>query len=122
MSSLVKIAKDRSSIKKAGDRLESLHPFHFLSTIFTDEEMKSSIHAMKSRGWIWSDFFEGINTSMSEEERNNNILPFVDDFAAHVGIDPSLILPSLQSGNYKAFVNILLDKIPRSKNSGRYYM
>lgn len=122
MASLVKIAKERSSLKKAGDRLELIHPFHFVGAIFTDEEMKSSIHALKSRGWVWSDFFEGINSSMTEESKNNNILPFMHDFAARVGIDVNLIAPSLEAGNWKEFVNVLLDKVPRNKNNNRYQM
>lgn len=122
MASLVKIAKERSSLKKAGDRLELIHPFHFVGTIFADEEMKSSIHALKSRGWVWGDFFEGINSSMTEEARNNNILPYMNDFAERLGIDVSLIAPSLEAGNWKEFVNILIEKVPRSKNSNRYQM
>ncbi len=122
MASLVKIAKERSSLKKAGDRLELIHPFHFVGTIFMDEQMKCSIHALKSRGWVWSDFFEGINSSMTEESKNNNILPFMHDFAARVGIDVNLISPSLEAGNWKEFVNVLLDKIPRNENNNRYQM
>lgn len=122
MASLVKIAKERSALKKAGDRLELVHPFHFVAAIFMDEEMKSSVHALKSRGWIWGDFFEGINSSMTDEQKNNNIQPFIHDFASRVGIDPSLIIPSLEAGNWKEFVNILIDKIPRNKDNNRYQM
>lgn len=121
-ASLVKIAKERSSLKKAGDRLDQIHPLHFVAAIFSDEEMKSSIQALKNRGWIWSDFFEGINKSMTEEHKNHNVLPYVDDFAARLNLSSSLILPALESGNWKEFVNILIEKVPRSKNTNRYQM
>lgn len=121
-ASLVKIAKERTSLKKAGDRLDQIHPLHFVAAIFSDEEMKSSVQAMKSRGWIWSDFFEGINKSMTEEHRNHNVLPYAEDFAARLNLSVSLILPALESGNWREFVNILIDKVPRSKNTNRYQM
>lgn len=122
-ASLVKIAKERSSLKRAGDRLESVHPFHFLGTIFSDDKMKASLQAIKNRGgWVWSGFFDGIQTSLSEEQKNQNLLPYVNDFAATIGLSPEEITPVVQNGNWKILVNTLIDKVPRSGNTKRYNM
>lgn len=122
-SSLPGIATSKSSLKKAGDRIEHLHPLRFLMTIFTDEELKSNIHAIKGRGWIWDKFFEGLEGSLKDESKKDNIkIEFIKDFANIVGINVDLILPTIQEKRWKEFVNILIDVIPRSGNPGRYDM
>ncbi len=122
MSSLAKIAKERSSLKKAGSRIDNVHPFRFLAGIFTDEEMKTSLHAMKNRGWVWGGFFDGIESSLTEESKKNNLIDYVADFARILNIDPAWISSSVAQGNWKELVNTLLDRIPRSKNNDRYKM
>lgn len=122
MASLAKIAKERSSLKKAGDRIDNIHPFHFLSGIFLDEEMKTSVHALRNRGWVWGGFYEGISTSLEEESKKNNLEQFIPDFANKLKLDPALISSAVAQENWKELVNILIDKIPRSKNNDRYRM
>lgn len=121
--SLISIGTSRSSLKKAGERIDYLHPFRFLMAIFTDEELKAGAHAIRDRGgWTWDGFTDGIIGSLKEESARNNVLEFVPDFAHKVKIDSSLILPLLEKGKWQEFVNILIDKIPRSINPNRYDM
>jgi hypothetical protein len=122
-SSLAGIASSKSSLKKAGDRIDHLHPLRFLMTIFTDEELKADISAIRSRGWIWDKFFDGLEGSLKDESKRDNIRPeFIEDFANTVGINPGLIQPAIQEKRWKALVNILIDAIPRTGNPGRYNM
>lgn len=123
MASLVKIAKERSSLKKAGDRIASVHPLNFLKVIFTDEEMKVSVHAIQGRGWVRDDFFNGFKTSFDEEaDRGNVTADMINDFSSKVGIDPNLILPLAQEREWKQLINTLIDKIPRKTETDRYDM
>lgn len=122
-ASLLKIAKEKSSLKRAGDRIDSVHPFNFLRTIFTDEEMKASAHAIQGRSLIRDDFFNGFKTSFEEEADKGNVTQEMTiDFASKVGIDPALILPLVQSRQWKQIVETLIDKIPRNTETGRYDM
>ncbi len=121
--SLISIGTAKSSLKKAGDRIDHLHPLRFLMTVFTDERLKAGIHAIRDRGgWIWSGFIDGLVGSLNEEGGRKNLLQFVPDFASKVKIDPELILPALQQGKWSDFVNILIDKIPRETDPNRYDM
>lgn len=123
MSSLVKIAKEKSSLKKAGERITNVHPFIFLKTIFTDEEMKVSVHAIQGRSWVRDDFFNGFKESFDEEAEKNNISnDMVIDFSSKVGIDPNLIMPFVQEKQWKQLINTLIDKIPRKTETDRYDM
>jgi hypothetical protein len=120
-SSLAKLGTSKSSLKKVGDRIDHLHPLRFLTIIFTDEELKADIRVIRTRSWVWDTFFEGLADSLQEESKNNNILPeYIEDFSKNVGIDPNLITPSIQARKWKELVNILIDKVPRSGDPGRY--
>ena len=121
--SLISIGSSKSSLQKAGDRIEHIHPFRFLMTIFADEKLKAGVHAIRGRiGWISDGFFDGITGSLKEEAARDNLLQFVPEFAGQVNIEPSLILPSLEKGKWTEFVNILIDKIPRAIDPNRYDM
>lgn len=122
MASLTKIAKEKSSLKKAGSRINHVHPFRFLSTVFTNEELKVSMHAVRDRGWIWGDFFDGLKESLNEEMKRGNLLQFTHDFANNVRIDLSVIYQSVSDSDWKQFIDILIDKIPREGNVDRYNM
>lgn len=122
-SSLPSLATSKSSLKKAGDRIDHLHPLRFLMTIFTDEELKANISAIRSRGWVWDKFYSGLEGSLKEEARKNNMNnEFVVDFANIIGINVSLIQPAIQEKRWKEFVNLLIDSVPRTGNPTRYDM
>lgn len=121
--SLFGVGKERSSLNKAGDRIDHLHPFRFLMTIFTDEELKAGAASIRDRGGlVGGGFFDGITGSLKKEASQNNLLQFTADFAKKVKIDEDLISPSLEKGKWKEFVNILIDKIPREIDPNRYNM
>jgi hypothetical protein len=121
--SLGAIALAKSSLKRAGDRIDPVHPLKFLSCVFTDEKLKAAVHNLKDRTlWIWSDFFNGLKGSLDEEAARNNINSYIDDFAAAVDLDPSVIAPAIQAKKWKEFLDILILEIPRSSNYQRYNM
>lgn len=123
MGSLTKIATSRASLKKAGKRIDHLHPFNFLLTIFLDEEMKASVHAMRARTWIWDEFFSGVKGSFNEEYARGNVTQEqIDDFAHQLHISPALITPAIKKQDWNQLVKILLKTIPRNTEVDRYDM
>ncbi len=122
--SLVSLASSKSSLKKAGDRIEKVHPLNFLMVIFSDEELKAGIHAIRGRtSWIWDEFMGGVNSSMKEESAKDNLkLEFINDFAQKVGIQTAVILPSIQNGKWEELVDTLINTIPRKNDPNRYNM
>ena len=122
-NSWASILGSKPALDKAGDRIDHLHPLRFLMTIFTDEELKADISAVKSKKIIWKKFFSGLEESLKQESQRNNMRPeYITDFANTVGINVNLINPSIKDKNWKEFVNILIDKIPRTGNPTRYDM
>lgn len=123
-SSIPSLAVHKPALKRAGDRIDHLHPLRFLMTVFTDEELKVNISAIRSRGgWVWNKFYDGLEGSLKEEARKNNMSDeFVVDFTNTIGINASLIQPAIHGKRWKEFVNTLIDAVPRSGNPTRYDM
>lgn len=121
--SLISIGSSTSSLNKAGDRINHLHPFNFLLCIFSDEELKCGAHAIRDRSGMVSDrFFAGITTTLQEEHQHQNLSPYIADFAKKLNLDVNLITPVLNSCQWKGFVELLIDTIPRKNNPSRYNM
>lgn len=119
-SSLPKIKGAEPSLKKAGDRIDAVHPLQFLLTIFLDEELKVALRNLKGRTWVWSDFLTGLTDTLSEENGKNNILPYLNHFASTLNIDVNAISQFQTNGRWEKFVTTLITIVPRAGNSGRY--
>lgn len=119
-SSLPKIKSAEASLKKAGERIDHLHPFYFLSCIFTNEELKVCVRNLQGRAWVWKNFLTGTLDSLSEESARNNLLPYVHDFASKVKVDVNIILPIIQAERWERLVNTLIDEVPREGEPNRY--
>ncbi len=121
--SLISIGTSKSSLKAAGDRINLVHPFRFLMTVFTDEELKAGIRAIRDRGgWVWSGFIDGIVESLGEESAKGNLLSFVDDFAGRLHLSEESITLKLQQKDWSGLVNFLIDTVPRQIDPNRYNM
>lgn len=121
-SSLISIAKAKSSLERAGKEVEHVHPLQFLAYIFSTEKLKAAVHNMRSRSWVWGRFFKGLKTGLDEEASRQNVLPYIRDFSSRIGIDAKILFPLAEKKQWKDFVEALLSEVPRSGNSGRYDM
>lgn len=122
--SLKKLLTEKSALKKAGSRVDHVHPLRFIGCIFSDEEMKVGILQVKERGgWVAKEFFNGMYESLTTESGLQNLkVEYINDFANSLSIDPNLIIKPIQDKNWKGFINILIEVIPRSGNPNRYDM
>lgn len=121
--SLFSIGKKRPDLKKAGGRIEHVHPFRFLMTVFQDEELKCGIAAIRDQiCWVKNGFFDGLIGSLKEENSRNNLMPYVDDFSTSVKVPSKNIESLLKNGAYQEFIDYLIDNIPRQNDPNRYNM
>jgi hypothetical protein len=136
--SILGIGKERKELQRRGDKLEWLHPLQFLEIIFTDEKNKAGFEKINTRkehlSWLGINvkegFYAGIIRGMQDEYENDNLLPWVDDFATTLGVNnkvkKALIEKIEEKGKdkdkkWKEFVYILMDALPR-KGNDRYDM
>ena len=122
-SSLKKLLTLKSSLKKAGTRVDHVHPFKFISCIFLDEELKVSFLQIKERGgWVGKEFFSGMYDSLTEEAKLDNLDKYIADFANQLHIDPALISKAIGDRDWKELINNLINALPRKGNPNRYDM
>lgn len=122
-ASWTELWSESSKLDKAGGRVALVHPLRFLLCIFTDEEMKAGIHAMRNRGKVWPEFASEMFESLQAEANVNNVTEkMVKHFAETTQINAALIWPLVQAHDWAKFVDKLLEIIPRSGNPGHYDM
>lgn len=123
-SSLKKIWDAESSLKKAGDRVDRVHPLKFLSTILNHEETKVGLLQIKERGGVVAKkFFNGLYDGLSVESNLNNLKPeYIEDFARSLKINSASIVGPITSKNWKELINVLVELLPRNGKQNRYDM
>lgn len=120
MSPYSTITKSESALKKAGDRIDHIHPLRFLLCIFQDDVMKASIAAMQNR-WVWGKFISGLKGHLEEEANRENLkIEYIHDLAGQLGIHPDLLYPSIVNHSWEQFVTLLIKYVPRNENANRY--
>lgn len=121
--SLVKLASKKSSLSKIGDQLEYLHPLLFLKHVFSNDELIVSIHNIKGRSWVWSEFIDPILDSLDKEMKLGNLTQDqILDMSVAIHLDPLFISEPIQSRNWSGLINNLLSFVQRSGDAKRYDM
>ncbi len=122
MSNVAKIGLARSELQKTKPRIKHVHPLNFLAVIFTDDKLIVSMRNLEDKTWVWKTFIGELVDSLTEEAATNNVLPFADDFARRIGVNPSLFMPTMQAEQWEKFVRVLIHGVPRQGQTGRYDM
>lgn len=123
MASVTKIAKNKSSLKNAGNRVNNVHPLRFLQTVFQDERMKASMQALIKRSLMWDEFISGLKKSLQEEMTKDNLkVEYVQDFAVSLNLSFDQLYPYIQQERWEPFVKALIQLMPRNDDADRYDM
>jgi hypothetical protein len=102
---------EKKELNRAGDRVSHVHPLRFLLYIFSDGQLKTAVKKIK--GLPWNRFVSGMAGSLDKAAARNSIKEeYVADFSKTVGVDPSILAPSLQSRHWEEFINIVRNHLP----------
>lgn len=80
-----------------GSKIEDLHPFAFVASIYHDPECRDRIVSAFQDSWKKSQFLKGLRRASEREAAKGNLLPHVDALARSVGRDPKIIASFLQN-------------------------
>lgn len=119
-NSVINIMFSKSSLERAGDRIDPVHPLQFLLCVFSNEEMKAGVHNIRGRSLLWKDFYNGLSESLQNESMENNLEPYIADFAKKLHLNPALLTSSLHRRNWNEFLDVLFIHIPRNPERNRY--
>ena len=113
-----------SSLNKAGDRIDNVHPLRFLECIFTNEECKAGIaNIQKSGGFVAKKFNSGLFNTLTEEANAGNIpRSYVAGLASALSLDVKVLLPFFKNNNWQGLVNTLIAKVPRDSRANMFDM
>jgi hypothetical protein len=118
---LPKLPFYKGSLEAAGEKVDHLHPLQFMQVVFTDERLKAAMRNLVKRDWVFDSFMDDMGKSLEKERVSGTISSEqIQAFAEAVSVDVELIQPSAESGKWKEFVVILVDKVPRKGDHGRY--
>lgn len=111
--SVMSLTKSQSEIVKASQLLRGLHPLRFLSTVLNDENLRKEMIKLRNhrQSWtqsmIWSRFLSDYSSKLNNQADSNNLLCYIDQFAADIKVDKSKLLPLIAQKNWEEFFNIL---------------
>lgn len=111
---VLKAAQLMAAGAKIENRPEPIHPFRFLWTIFSQQDLKQDLNKVMA-GWVTrSGFMRGVNRGMSREMEKGNIDRYIADFAASLKVDAKELRPLIQEGapkkDWRKLVDHLLEK------------
>ncbi len=110
-ASLFDLPRLRPQLDEAGVRVEHLHPLKFLTTIFSDEEIKRSMVLMSQRLLVYNRFMRNLKDNLNHEAKNENItIVQVRDFTKKVGVPITAVKPHFQKRDWIEFVEVLIKR------------
>lgn len=123
-TSMPRLMGQKGALKKAGDRIDHVHPLRFLEVLFSTEEMKAYAQAVRGRTFfIWGEFFGGLKNSLQEESLRGNITDAqIAAFSKNVGVKPSSIEGLIKNRQWQQLYDTLLKQIPRKGNTKKFNM
>lgn len=101
------IGKD---LRRRGDAIKHLHPFTFLTVIFSDNELKKHVRTVINKMFVGDEFLKGIQENMQRELDKKNIEPHIENFAQKVQVSADAVRPLIQNREWKQLLEHLIAK------------
>lgn len=95
-------------LKSIGAQINHVHPLKFLSSIFSNPEIKSLMGNIRDDGFKWSGLIDGLGPSLTREAIKGKLDLYLNDFAYEIGLSATEIHPYFQSRDWDSFVRFLI--------------
>ena len=93
---ILTIAANRGHIQHLGSQVIHVHPFKFLTTIFSNPRLKGCMPAIFSRYFTRQGFMDGLAPSFEREVIKGKVELFINDFAAELSLSADAVRPYIQ--------------------------
>lgn len=119
---LINIARSKAELENAGDRIDHVHPFNFLKTIFTHDELKVGIRNIRGKGWVWHSFIAGIKETLTVEAEIGNLKEeYIVDLARAVNLKAEQLRPFIYAYDWDGLIDFLINNVQRNDGGGNRY-
>lgn len=103
------LATHGSSISAAGDRVRHVPVLQFLAVIFSDSQRKTDMQDIhKKHNRPWNEMKSNVSQNLRDENARGEIMPQLEGFCAHVGIDYNRMKELAERGDWEGFLRALL--------------
>lgn len=99
----------QSHLKMIGAQINHVHPLKFISTIFSDPELKSLMPTIRDDSFKWSGLLDGLGPSLTREAIKGKLQLYLNDFAEEVHLAPEAIRPYFESRDWDNFIRFLIE-------------
>jgi hypothetical protein len=103
------LMKYKKHLEKIGKEIDHVHPLKLLGIIFSKPEMKPHMRNVYNDYFKFKNFIEGFGPGMNNELLKNNLLKYIDDFAADVKVCPEYIMPYFNKKDWTGLIKYLID-------------
>lgn len=113
-NSFTAILADRVQLQEALMRVDEVHPLHFISAVFMDQELTNCLHAIRNKQWLWRHFFLRVKRTLDEEGIQDNLRPeYVREFSTQLNLSFEPTMEIMLARKWDELVTQLLREFPR---------
>lgn len=93
---------------------EELHPYKFLSIIFTNPNAKKHIPGIFNNLFLKNGFMEGVERGMNREKTRKKLFCYLEAFAQEVNVSAEELRPLITGSNWEGVVKLLMRPSPQT--------
>ncbi len=97
-----------SEVERKGRRVDNVHPLRFLGTIFSNNHLKKCMIDLMDSFFQWNGFISGLAKRLGDENKRNNLLPYVPGFCRVVKANPDQVRFYIQRQKWEELVIYLI--------------
>lgn len=105
----ISILLNQGYLKALGAQIDHVHPLKFLSTVFSNPELKASMRKVFDDYFKRNGFMEGLGPNMTREQEKGKLYQYIPDFAKEVDIPIDNIRFFFQTSDWEGLVQFLID-------------
>jgi len=88
--------------------IRHIHPFKFLSVIFSRPEMTKYMKHVHDDWFVWKNFIDGLSGNMKNEATKRRIYPFLSEFAKEVNAPEYELKVYIDRKDYEGLLKYLI--------------
>ena len=106
---LTLLIKYQRDLRQIGREIDHVHPLKFLSTIFSNPTLKGYMKEIYHDYFKWTNFMDGLGNGLTAQAKQGKIVPYLNDFAKEVGVQPEALQGYVQSLDWENMLVFLMN-------------
>lgn len=98
----------KNELNGIGDKIYHVHPFKFLGTVFSNENLKACMREIYKDYFKWNGFMDGLGPSLTIQADQGKLGQYLNDFAKETGVTSQELLGYIQSKDWESMVRYLM--------------